>query len=175
VSCANQYSVGGNIINLLGSTGMVLRNNDANGQTIAFGTGTYSYTGLASGSDHAITVFTQPTNPWQTCTVAASGTGTNIMANVANAHVTCTTNTYFVGVNVTGLTMGSNGVTLANGADTLMFTMNGMSNFATKVASGAGYDVTVMTQPTAPAQVCSVSMGMASVAGTDVLLNVSCI
>ena len=72
-----------------------------------------------------------------------------------------------VGGTVTGLT-GSGLVLLNNGADDLAVSANGSFVFATPVAHGAPYSVTVRAHPTSPNQNCVVSNGSGSVGKRDV-------
>ena len=93
-------------------------------------------------------------------------------ANVTNVTVTCTTNSFTVGGTVTGLAVGSTGVTLHNGADNPIITANGPFTFATAVPSGTTYLVTA-TDPTSPSQHCVVAnatgtMGAANVTNVTV-------
>ena len=92
------------------------------------------------------------TNPaGQTCTVA-NGSGTMGSANVTNVAVSCSANpTFTVGGTVSGL---SGTVVLQdNGADNLTVTANGPFTFATALAPGAAYAVTVKTnRPGRPAR-----------------------
>lgn len=75
--------------------------------------------------------------------------------------------TYTVGGTVAGLYAGTS-VTLAdNGSDTLTVSANGSFTFATKVASGGSYAVTVTGQPTA--QACTLT----SASGSNVTANVT--
>jgi hypothetical protein len=72
-----------------------------------------------------------------------------------------------VGGTVSGL--AGSGLTLGdNGGDGLAVTANGSFAFATPVATGAGYSVSVLTQPTNPAQNCSVSNGAGVAGGSNV-------
>ena len=134
------------------SGSVVLQDNGGDNLTV-FANGSFTFaTKLASGAAYAVTVQTQPAG--QTCTVA-SGSGTIASANVTNVAVTCTTNapsTYSVGGTVSGL---SGSVVLQdNGGDNLTVSANGPFTFATKLASGAAYAVTVQTQPAG--QTCTV-------------------
>ena len=96
-----------------------------------------------------MTVKTNPSG--QTCSVSG-GTGTVASANVTNVAVTCTTNTYSVGGTVSGL---SGTVVLQdNGGDDLSVSGNGAFTFATRLPTGAAYNVTVKTNPSG--QTCSV-------------------
>ena len=126
--------------------------------------------GLASGSSYSISVTGQPLSPAQHCTVA-NGSGVIGSSNVTNVIVTCATPTFQISATISGLT-GSGLVLADNGADLLTVTANGIVSFKTAVASGASYDVTVKTQPTNPAQICSVSDGSGKV-GSSIVTSVS--
>ena len=78
--------------------------------------------------------------------------------------------TYPIGGSVSGLT--GTLVLQDNGADDLSVTANGSFTFATQLASGALYSVTIATQPAG--QVCAVSDGAGSVAGPVSTIVVSC-
>jgi hypothetical protein len=112
VSTPVTYSVTGTITGLTGS-GLVLASGTSSLPISAAGPQTYA-TSLATGTSYNVTVTTQPTNPSQTCTVA-NGSGTVAAANITNVAVTCVTNTYTVGVTVSGLASASN-VVLQNNA-----------------------------------------------------------
>lgn len=81
--------------------------------------------------------------------------------------------TYAVGGTVTGLS--GSGLTLKNGADTLNVTGNGSFVLPTRLASGASYSVTIGTQPSGPAQLCTVGNGAGTVGTGDVItVAISC-
>ena len=142
---ASTYTVGGSVSGLI-STGLALQNNAADTLAIA-ADGPFTFaTALADGSAYAVTVSTQPEG--QTCSVS-NGSGTIASANVTNVSVTCVTDvtpTYSVGGSVSGLT-GSGLALQNNGADTLAVTSDGPFTFATNLADGSAYAVTVSTQP----------------------------
>lgn len=108
-----------------------------------------------------MTVRTQPAG--QSCTVT-NGSGTLAGANVTNVAVNCvntTPTTFTVGGTVSGLT--GNVVLQNNGGDDLTRTANGaVPTFATALANGAPYNVTVRLQPAG--QVCTVTNGTGTVA-----------
>ncbi len=88
--------------------------------------------------------------------------------------VTCTTSTFAVNVTIGGL-LGTTGVVLQdNGGDNLTETADGTYSFATQVASGSPYAVTVLTQPTTPGQYCMVANGSGSIAAAAVTATVTC-
>jgi hypothetical protein len=121
-----------------------------------------------------VTVLTQPTGPSQTCNVTA-GSGT-VTSGPVTVNVACTVNTYAVSAVVTGLAAGTTGALVLrnNGGDDLSISANGTFPFATPVASGAAYAVTVLTQPSGPNQTCTVTAGSGTVAAAPVSVSVSC-
>jgi hypothetical protein len=163
VNCStNTYTIGGTVSGLTG-TGLVLRNNGGDNLSItANGSFTFS-TAIASGSTYNVTVFTQPSSPNQTCTVT-NGSGTVAGANVTNVVVNCSTNTYTIGGTVSGLS--GTLVLQNNAADDLSITSNGSFTFATGIANGEAYDVTIKNNPTG--QFCRIVNSAGVVAGSNV-------
>src|SRR5215831_3866954 len=166
------YSIGGTISGLSGS-GLVLQNNGANDLAVSESGVANFVTAAASGTAYNITVKTQPTNPSQTCSVA-NGAGTLSSSNVTIV-VTCTTNTFTVGGSVNGLS--GTGLVLQNGGgNDLVVTASGIVTFTTAVPSGANYNVTVKTQPSYPAQNCSVTDGTGTIANANITnVTIACL
>src|ERR1700733_2308361 len=133
------YTVGGSVSGVQG-TGLVLQNNLGNDLSVPSSGSFVFTTAIPTGGAYSVTVKTQPTNPWQTCTVAG-GSGSVAAANVTGAVVTCVTNTYAVGGAVTGLA-GAGLVLEDNGTDDLGVTASGSFTFTSPVASGNAYAVT---------------------------------
>jgi 6-phosphogluconolactonase (cycloisomerase 2 family) len=101
---------------------------------------------------------------------ACSGgvSSTNTSASVA-AHE------FTVGGTMSGLSAGSSLALQNNGADTLNVGGNGPFTFATTMISGDSYNITVLTQPSAPNQTCVVTNGSGTVGTADVIsVNVVC-
>ena len=169
VSCtsAAAYSIGGTVSGLSGT--VVLQDNGGDNLSVS-ANGSFTFaTPLAGGAGYAVTVKTNPSG--QSCTVS-NGSGTVAAANVTNVAVSCTSAAaYSIGGTVSGL---SGTVVLQdNGADSLSVSANGSFTFATPVASGAGYAVTIMTSPAG--QSCTVSNGSGTVAAANVTnVAVSC-
>lgn len=75
--------------------------------------------------------------------------------------------TYAVGGTITGLT--GTGLVLHNGSEDLPVPAGATSfAFTTKVASGAGYAVSVTTEPSGPTQTCTVTNGSGIVSLADI-------
>ena len=88
---------------------------------------------------------------------------------MTNVGVTCTTNptnTYTVGGAISGLGSGLSVTLRNNGGDALTRNANGAFTFATPLASGAAYAVTVGTQPTG--QTCVVGNGSGTIGSANV-------
>ena len=169
VSCTSTptYAVGGSVTGLSGT--VVLQDNGGDDLSVS-ANGPFSFaTKLAAGGAYNVTVKTNPTG--QTCSVA-DGSGTIAAADVTNVAVTCAANpTYSVGGSVTGLS--GTLVLQDDGGDDLAVSANGPFTFATKLADGASYAVTVKTNPSG--QSCSVANGSGTIAAADVTnVAVSC-
>ena len=165
VTCASStFSVGGTVVNMLGS-GLVLQNNG--GDDIAVGAnGTFTFPAeLASGSGYNVTVRTQPSNPNQACTVT-NARGTIGGADVGNVVVSCSTSDFSIGGTVSNLE--GRDLVLRNGGEELAIDASGTFVFDTALPSGARYDVTVGRQPRDPEQTCTVSNGSGFVGDSNV-------
>ena len=154
------YTIGGTVTGLSGT--LVLNDNGADALTISSNESFTFATALANGAVYDVTVATQPAG--QTCTIAGAS-GSVSGANVTSVTVTCAATAKFtIGGSVSGLT-GT--LKLAdNATDTLTVTTNGTFVFATSLATGAAYAVTIVTQPSG--QTCSVMGGSGTVAGANV-------
>lgn len=163
------FTLAGTVSGLVG-TGLVLANG-ADTVSVASAAPGFSFEAeYALSAAYEVVVQTQPTSPAQTCTVTSS-MGT-FAADVTDVAVTCTTNVYPIRVTVMGLE--GDGLVLQNeGGDDLTVpapTVPGdtTATFATSIASGDTFDVSVLTQPTGPSQFCTVSGAMGTVVAGDV-------
>jgi hypothetical protein len=165
------FTIGGTVSGLSG-TGLVLQDNGGDSLSLS-ANGAFTFaTALASGSAYSVAVSTQPSSPAQTCAVT-NGSGTAV-ANVTNVQVACTTTpTFTIGGMVSGLS-GTGLVLQDNGDDNLTVSANGSFVFAKAVASGGTYDVTVHTQPSNPAQTCSVTNGSGKASANVTNVQVTC-
>jgi len=87
-----------------------------------------------------------------------------------------TTPTYKISGTVVNLATGNSGglVLQDNGADNLTVPANGSFSFATTILKGGAYSVTVFTQPSAPAQQCSVENGAGTAMSNVTNVKVEC-
>ena len=170
---AHGFTVGGTIAGLVG-TGLVLQNSAGDDLAVTpNGTGADRFdfrTALATGAPFAVTVKTQPGAPAQTCTVA-NGAGAVASAAVTNVAITCG-GLRTVSARVVGLDTGRSVVLQNNGRDDLAFAAEGTQAFATTIASGGAYSVTVLSQPSGGS--CLVAEGSGTVGAEDVVVEVSC-
>jgi hypothetical protein len=168
VSSSTIHTVGGTVTGLLGA--VVLQNNAGDDLTLeADGDFTFT-TAVADGASYNVSVVTNPAT--QICTVSTNN-GIISGVNVTDVDVTCSTNTYTVGGTIAGLA-GRTVVLQNNAGDDFTTTANGSFTFATAVADGGAYDVTVRTQPSGGS--CSLSGATGTLDGTDVTdITVTCI
>jgi len=161
----SDYTIGGTVSGLAG-TGLELQINA--GETLGIGAdGDFTFaTPLADCSDYTVTVLTQPTNLSQTCSVN-NETGTLDGANVTNVEVICTTDTFSVGGDVSGLAGTSLELQL-NGGEILGIAADGAFTFSTSLVDGSAYAVTVLTQPTNLSQTCSVTSDSGTLSGANI-------
>ena len=156
------YTVSGTVSGLASGTSLVLQNNGSSITVASNSTFTFS-TGIAAGGTYQVTVASQPSG--QNCSLAG-GSGTVTNANVTSVSVTCVAITHTVGGTVSGLADGVSIVLLNNSGDSLTVSSNTTFGFATAVAVGSDYSVSIGTQP--PYQGCSVSAGSGTVTSANV-------
>ena len=164
------YTVSGSIVGLTAGNTVGLANT-GNGDALpaASGSGFAFPTGMANAAPYAVTVSTQPVG--QTCAVTANGSGSIANANVSNVVVSCTVNTYPLAGTVVGLPSGQT-VVLANGSEQLP--VSGASfAFATPLAHGSSYAVSVATQPAG--HTCTVTQNTGTMTAPVNNVLVSCV
>jgi hypothetical protein len=172
VNCtANTYTIGGMISGLAGT--VVLQDNGGDNLTLTTN-GSFAFaTPLAMGATYTVTVFSEPTSPAQACALSGN-TGTVGSADVTTVEVVCTTDSFTIGGMVTTLS-GTGLVLQDNGGDNLPIASSGAFTFATPVASGSSYTVTVYANPSGPTQICNVSSGLGTVTTADITtVEVAC-
>jgi len=80
---------------------------------------------------------------------------------------------YTIGGTVSGLS-GTGLVLQDNGGNNLPVSANGSFTFTTAIAGGGAYSVTVLTQPSSPAQTCGVTNGSGTASTNVTSVQVSC-
>ena len=176
VNCVTQsFAVGGTLSGLAAGNSVTLSNNGGDAITLS-ADGSFAFpTPVLDLGAYAVAVTVQPTSPNQTCSVA-SGNGNVAGGPVTTVAVSCVTDNYTVGGTVSGLAAGNDVVLLNNGGDALGVSANGSFTFATALADGSAYDVTVQTQPGEPDQICTIANGSGALAGGNVTaVSVSCV
>ncbi len=171
VSCVvNTYFIGGSVSGLV-APGLTVALNGANPVQIASGSTTFKFaTALPAGSNYLVTVTGQPVG--ETCSVA-QGAGTVGSANITSVRLSCSGNTYTIGGAVTGLNASGLVLALNGGSDLPVPSGAGSFTFATALASGASYSVTVATQPTG--EICAATQATGTVASTNVVsVSIAC-
>jgi 6-phosphogluconolactonase (cycloisomerase 2 family) len=165
------YSVGGSVSGLSSGASVTLTDNGSDSLKVS-SNGAFTFpTKLTSGTAYLVKVATQPTG--ENCSVS-NGSGSIGGSNVTNVAVACApVATYSVGGSVSGLSSGASVTLSDNGTDSLTVSSNSAFTFATKLTSGAGYSVSVTTQPSG--EQCSVTNGAGTIAGSNVSnVAVSC-
>ena len=127
----------------LSGTGLILQDNGADNLTVSANGAVTFATAVANNGAYAVTVKIQPSTPSQTC-VVVGGSGA-AAANVM-VQVNCSTGTFTVGGQVTGLT-GSGLVLQNNGGDNLTVIQTGTFTFGTPVATGSLYSARFSNSP----------------------------
>lgn len=178
VTCEpNDKPVAGTVSGLAGATGVVLTVNGAYDTTLTSNGAFEVLTNLRGGAPWTLAVKTQPTSPWQTCTVTpGTGTGTMGATGAGGAVVTCATDAFAVGGTVSGLLQAGLSVSLTVGGVTgppLDVAADGSFAFPAAVPSGQAYLVDVVTSPLT--QACTVAQEGGVVAGAPVAdVTVTC-
>jgi hypothetical protein len=106
------------------------------------------------------------------CLLLASCGGGGGGAAAPAADPTGNSASYTVSVTVSNLQPGTSLTLLDDNQDSLTVSANGTVAFATSLANGSLYSVSVATQPTG--QTCSVSQGSGTVSGSNVTVAISC-
>lgn len=96
-----------------------------------------------------------------------TGTSNNTSMDTGSETDTSTGIEYSVSIEVTGLA-GSGLILSNNDGDDLAVTTNGVATFATGLANGAAYYLTVKTQPQSPLQSCVAQYNSGTVSGANI-------
>lgn len=164
-AAASTHTVGGTVTGLTVGTQLQLLNNGGDPLTLG-GDGPFTFaTPIAAGGSYAVTVSAQPVD--RICSVAGgSGSGAGVNADVTGVSIVCAARTYTIGGQISGLANGQQVTLTNNGSDALTVAANGAFTFATPVARGGSYAVSVGTAPSG--SVCAVAGGSGNAMVADV-------
>jgi len=150
-------TIGGSVSGLMGG-GLVLQDNGGDNYSVS-GTGNVPFTfvtPLTPGTTYNVTVFKQPNNPPQVCSVV-NGSGT-VTSNVTNVQVSCTQPGFKIGGSVVGEVEGP-GDTMElqdNAGDDLFVTGDTTFIFPTQITNGGIYNVNMFLNPDSQPQPCNI-------------------
>ena len=166
-----KYTVGGRLTGLVSGGDVELLLNGSNGQTLT-ADGDFVFPALLDGANYTVSVSAQPAS--QVCSVA-NGSGTLAGANVTNVLVTCVDDDYTLGGHISGLEANESVVLQNNAGDDLTLAADGSFTFPSSLNFGDAYDVTVLTQPPAPSETCTVSNGSGTMPANNInSVSVTC-
>jgi len=167
-------TLGGSLTGLAAGNSVTLQNNAGN-DLIRNADGSFTFAGnVEPGDGYEVSVSQQPISTPQLCTVA-DGAGIVGADDVTSVQVTCV-NVYQIGGTLNGLAGGATVTLQNNNGDDLLLNADGAFSFATLMADGDGYEVTVSVQPSSPDQLCSVTNGSGTVSSADISdISVDCV
>ena len=169
---ADGFTLGGTASGLGSGKRVVLQNNGADDLSVT-ANGAFTFAGrVQADKAYAVTVKTQPEG--QSCAVVqGSGVATANVNSVAVACANLPAARYSVGGSVSGLAAGGVLVLQNNGGDDLGISANGGFTFASPLAGGAAYAVSVKTQPAG--QSCTLRNASGTMASANVsTVEVAC-
>lgn len=159
----SSYTVGGIVFGLDAGQQIVLQNNSQDDLTIVQDSEFTFNRSYGNNATYQVTIASQPEG--KVCTVN-NGSGSISGSNVTNVKVACSSIGYTIGGTVLGLDAGETLTLQNNLEDDLSVTTNGSFTFATPLASGASYDVTVLNAPSS--KTCSVGNNEGYVRGYNI-------
>ncbi len=167
----NTFPVGGTVAGLAAGNTVVIRNNGGADVALTENGSFELPLEVASSHTYNVVVVTSPDAPIaQDCTVS-DGSGMVADQAVTSVLVSCTTRSFAVGGTVTGL-LPDVSVVLTDGTEDVTVSADGTFTFASAVASGASYSVTVKTQP--DGESCTVANGTGTIGSASPIVTVTC-
>ncbi len=170
VNCVLAYTIGGTVNGVVG-TGLLLKDNGTDNLAITSSNASaFTFAKLVpTGGNYAVSIGTQPSNPAQTCVIAAgTGSGTAV-GNVTSVIINCPAVTFSVGGSVVGLQgktptpptqvnlpLTDNSFQLQNNlGNTLIISKNGPFSFATSEALNDQFEISVFHGASTQTQGCT--------------------
>ena len=172
IDCVNTYVIHLSVIGLK-SNGLTLKINDDEPFNVEPGD-TFIYPSrFPNGSNYSVSIITQPVSPPQTCAIS-NGSGSINGADITNIIVNCEAGTHTIGGSVSGL-KGSGLALQLNGDTALPINTDGNFTFATPLADGATYEVSISSHPVNLNQTCTLSNASGTLSGADITnIGVEC-
>lgn len=151
------FTVGGSISGL-SNQGLVLQNNGGDPLTVGAGATSFAFpNSISYGTEYQVTIKSQPDH--MTCSVV-NPTGSAGHTTSINVVISCAQNAYTLSGSVVGLL--GDGLVLVNGSSSgkiaIAKTDTKFQVFPT-IPVGDSYGLSVLTQPSNPAQVCTIANG----------------
>lgn len=160
------FTVGGSIAGL-SNPGLVLQVNGGDTINVPSGATSYSFpNGIDYGTEYTVSIKTQPAH--MTCDFATTPTGSAGRTTTINVVLNCVQNDYVLGGSVVNLQ--GEGLTLVNGSSSGTLPIaKGATEFRllTEIKVGDAYGLSVLTQPTNPAQQCTIANGTGVMGDAD--------
>jgi hypothetical protein len=164
----SEFSIGGTLSGLLSGKSLQITNNGTNTLDL-FIDGEFSFPAIPDNSTYNIIITQQPNG--QTCTIN-NGSGTVSGENIFLVQITCSINSYSIGGAVSGISSGEL-VLQNNSNENISINYDGSFSFTTPVASGAAYDVQIISPPSGHS--CIVVNGTGYVDSVDISgITVTC-
>ncbi|WCL49858.1 LamG-like jellyroll fold domain-containing protein [Leptospira sp. GIMC2001] len=144
-------SISGIVNNLLGS-GLEISNTTAGvTETVSITSTSFAFPPIPQNSSYQLAIVSQPTNPWQTCSITTpvSTTGTLTNADLSMV-IDCVTDINPLSVQVVGIgALGTLGVgnelqIQVNGSEIIQFTGDTTLSFPTSLVSGSAYSLSIL-------------------------------
>jgi len=165
VCTTTQYTVQGTVSGLASSGNLILENNASDDLKVPDnGNFTFS-TPLDHLSDFSVTISSQPSGADQICVIANP---TGKVTPLTNIEITCTSIPHTVGGTVSGFNEIGDLVLQNNAGDDLTITANGDFVFPTTLIKSDQYAVSVLTQPSNPNQICSITNASGTIAKENI-------
>lgn len=165
-------------VNITGILGSGLKIKIAQGETLSLTqNGKFKFEkSFQSGESFLVTIVQQPSSPLQICTVSG-GEGIFGSGDVTTILVNCSPELFAISGTILGLE-GITGISLYNnsGDSISIFSPSGTFSFATPLANGVAYNVTVNQAPNHPKQNCTITNPSGVVASANVTnISINCV
>ncbi|MGE8721265.1 LamG-like jellyroll fold domain-containing protein [Leptospira terpstrae] len=174
------YLIYGTATGLLGNGLQIQNVTGAGTDVINVNSTSFSLPPIPAGETYNFSIISQPTSPSQTCSITSPGITTGIMAAAhLPATINCTTNSFAVNAQVTGilgtLTVGNELKLTLDGSNTINVTADGTFPFPGTYLSGGTFSIAIDNPGgIISTGVCTLSSGTITVANGAYTIPVNC-